>query len=110
MPFMPIVLLPIPEKYLIMYNSFLCHLVYIPISILLTVTFTVFNILMVPLAYFGHTITLIQTITNSDETMDEFEEKLERAFTIVKFIFISPALLLISVFTDAYKFWRNLYS
>lgn len=64
----------------------------------------------VPLAFFGHTIALIQTITDSDETMDELEEKLERGRTIVKFIFIGPVLLTLSVISDSYKFWINLYS
>tara|TARA_B110000285_G_C15096484_1_gene602296 strand:+ start:1252 stop:1446 length:195 start_codon:yes stop_codon:yes gene_type:complete len=42
--------------------------------------------------------------------MDDFDEKLERAKTIVKFIFIGPIYLLGSIFTDAWKFWRNLYT
>jgi hypothetical protein len=104
------VILPIPEKYLIIFNTFLCHLIYIPIAALLVLAFSLFNILLVPLAYFGHIVALIQTITDSDETMDELEEKIERAKTIVKFSLVGPIYLSISVITDIYKFFINLYT
>lgn len=58
----------------------------------------------------GHTLALIQTLTDADETMDELDEKIERAKTIVKFIFIGPILLFLSVISDFYKFWSNLYT
>ena len=64
----------------------------------------------VPLAYIGHVFALIQTVTDSDETMDELSEKIERGKTICKFIFIGPFMLTFSIFTDAYKFWINLYT
>lgn len=62
------------------------------------------------MAYIGHTFALIQTITDSDETMDELEEKIERGKTIVKFIFMGPIFLVISILSDSYKFWINLYT
>ena len=43
------------------------------------VIFTFLNIIYVPIAYFKHTLTLIRTLTDGDETMDEFSEKLHRA-------------------------------
>lgn len=64
----------------------------------------------VPLAYVGHVFALIQTVTDSDETMDELEEKIERVKTIFKFILIGPFMLTFSIITDAYKFWINLYT
>ena len=45
-------------------------------------------------AYFIHTFSLIQTITDSDETMDEFSEKLERVRTILLFIATGPFILI----------------
>ena len=110
LPFQPFILLPLPEIYLIYFNTFLCNLVYFPIGILLTVSFTITNIFFVPLAYLGHSYALIKTLTDDDETMDDAEEKLERAKTIVKFIFIGPLYLMASIFTDAWKFWKNLYT
>jgi hypothetical protein len=59
LPFQPFILLPIPEKYMIILNSFLCMVIYFPIGILLTLVFTALNICFVPLAYFGHTLALI---------------------------------------------------
>jgi len=99
-----------PEEYLIIYNTFLCNLLYAPIGILFLVVFTIGNICFLPLAYVGHVFALIQTVTDSDETMDELEEKIERVKTIFKFILVGPFLLTLSVITDAYKFWRNLYT
>lgn len=110
MPFQPLVLFPIPEKYLIIYNTFLCHLIYFPIGFIQLIMFTFANCIFVPLAYFGHVLALIQTVTDSDETMDELEEKIERVKTILKFIVIGPLLLVGSVFLDAYKYWINLYT
>ena len=63
-----------------------------------------------PLSYLNHIYVLILTITDSDETMDELSEKLERALTIVKFIFVGPLILTLAIFTDLYKFWINLYT
>mgnify|MGYP004492100483 CR=1 FL=1 len=42
--------------------------------------------------------------------MDEFEEKVERVKTILKFIIVGPFMLGLSVFLDAYKYWINLYT
>ena len=63
-----------------------------------------------PLGYFNHIYVLILTITDSDETMDELSEKLERVKTIFKFIIIGPIMLTTAMFTDLYKFWINLYT
>ena len=53
---------------------------------------------------------LIETLTDSDETMDEFHEKLERFFTILKFAFLGPFILLFTVPIDAVNFFQNLYT
>jgi len=63
-----------------------------------------------PLAYAMHTIALIQTLTDSDETMDEFDEKLMRFFTIIKFIIIGPFYLIVSIPANAIVFFYNLYT
>jgi len=61
-------------------------------------------------AYFKHTVVLIQTITDSDETMDEFSEKVTRFFTIIKFICFAPFILMIAIPIDMVVFFKNLYS
>ena len=76
----------------------------------LTMFFTILNMLYCPLAYIGHTIALIRTVTDSDETMDELDEKIARVYTIIWFIFLGPIYIIMSVFVDMYSFWINLYS
>ena len=79
LPFWWITLLPWSEQmnqYLYHYNLFLCHLLYLPLGLTFTACFTIQNICYVPIAYCKHIIVLVQTLTNSDETMDEMSEKL----------------------------------
>lgn len=64
----------------------------------------------VPITYVQHTLSLIKTLTDADETMDELEEKIERAKTIVKFIFFGFFYLLLSVPVDGFVFFYNLYT
>ena len=58
-PFWWMTLLPLPEKFLINFNMFLCYLLYFPISIFLTVLFTIIDMSYVFPAYFVHTLSLI---------------------------------------------------
>jgi hypothetical protein len=64
---------------------------------------------LVPLAYFKQLFALIKTITDNDETMDEFHEKVNRVFTIIKFFFAGLPILIFSVFIDTYNFFINLF-
>lgn len=114
LPFWWITLLPWSEdllkKYLYDFNQFLCHLLYFPLAIILTCFFILICLFYAPIAYAKHTIVLIETLTDSDETMDEFHEKLERFFTILKFAFFGPFILLSTVPIDAVNFFKNLYT
>lgn len=113
LPFWWVTLLPWTEqlmKYQTHYNLFLCHLLYLPLGLTFTIFFTIQNFGYIPIAYFKHTLVLIQTLTDSDETMDEFSEKVTRFFTIIKFIFFAPFLLAIAVPIDMIVFFKNLYS
>ena len=92
------------------YNKFLCHLLYFPLAISFTVFFTFINIFLMPIAYFKHCFILIQTLTDSNETMDDLSEKIRRLFTIIKFIFGGPIILIISIFSDMIIFLYNLYT
>ena len=59
LPFQWITVFPLSDEFLIKYNQFLCHALYILIACVITSIFTVLNIIYVPIAYVGHTITLI---------------------------------------------------
>lgn len=63
-----------------------------------------------PFAYVTHTIALIQTLTDSDETMDDFDEKVARFFTIIKFMILGPMYLLMSIPLNSFVFFYNLYT
>lgn len=78
------------ESFLREFNHRLCLILYFPVAIIVTVSFTVFNIALLPIAYVSHILALVGTITNSDETMDEFSEKMARVVTILKFIVLGP--------------------
>jgi hypothetical protein len=61
---------------LVTYNRLICHLLYLPISICLCVYFNVYNVITIPITYISHLIALVNTLLDSDETMDELSEKL----------------------------------
>jgi hypothetical protein len=67
-------------------------------------------VIYVPIAYFRHVLTLIQTLTDGDETMDEFSEKIHRFKTIMMFIFTGPLIFAASVPADSFVFFYNLYT
>ena len=92
------------------YNEFLCYLLYFPLSIGFTAAFMIIDIISVPFAYIFHLMSLIQTLTSSDETMDDISEKFERAWTILKFFLFGPAILIASVPVDTFVFYYNLYT
>lgn len=85
-------------------------MIYFPISLILTFVFEIMNIFLVPLAYIKHLGVLIDSVANSDETMDELSEKLQRVFTIIKFAIIGLPLLIFACLLDAVNFWHNLYT
>jgi hypothetical protein len=109
-PFQWIQLLPLGENFLVWYNNFLCHIMYLPINLVLTMSFTVVNVIQMPFAYLIHTLALIKTLTDSDETMDDFSEKFQRFITIVKFILVGPIYLLLSIPVNAFVFFYNMYT
>ena len=76
-------------------------------ALLFTAIFTILNTLYVPFTYIRHTLSLIQTLTDADETMDELEEKIERFKTIVKFFFFGWFVLLLSIPLDSFVFLYN---
>ena len=103
-------LLPMSDQKLIKLNSFICHIIYFPVSVVLTISFCVSATLFTPFAYINHIIRLIDTLTNNDETMDEISEKLRRFQSIVLFVVFGPFILVFGNILDFYRFWINLYS
>lgn len=76
----------------------------------LTTFFTAVNLLYSPIAYIRHLIALINTLTDADETMDEFDEKLARFYTILLYGFFGLFIHLASVPVDSGIFFYNLYT
>lgn len=98
------------DKFLRSYNTFLCHCVFAPLALIFCTAFTAANLVYVPAAYVRHLLSLINTVTDSDETMDEFDEKLRRVRTIVLYGFAGPFVHLASVPVDTAVFLYNLYT
>ena len=93
-----------------MFNEFLCHLIYAPLAVFFTVCFTAVNIISVPFGYIAHLYNLISSLCDADETIDEFDEKVRRVFTILKFLLFGPFILIIALPIDSFVFAYNLYS
>jgi len=110
LPFWWVTLLPLKEEFLIKYNKFLCYLLFFPVALTFTICFMVMTSLYAPVAYISHTLALIRTLTDADETMDELSEKLQRAFTIVQFIIAGPIIFAFSIPIDTFVFFYNLYT
>ena len=109
-PFQWITIFPLKEAFLKKYNQFLCHILYAPVGLVVTITFTCINIVMLPIVYLKHTWVLASTLMSQDETIDEFKEKVKRMKTILKWIFIGPIVLLCSIPIDSCIFVYNLYT
>ena len=77
---------------------------------MITTFFVLWNTIQFPFAYLVHTLALIQTITDSDETMDEFSEKMQRVLTIFKFIVAGPFILMLSIPVNGFVFFYNMYT
>ena len=84
-------------------------MLYAPLALTLTAFFTALNLLYIPIAYLRHLLSLINTLTDSDETMDDFDEKFRRFQTIIKFGFLGLPLLLASAPIDSVIYFYNLY-
>lgn len=111
LPFQWITFLPNnSDEFLIWFNLFLCKILYFPVAVTISIMFTIMNILILPFAYMTHTSTLVNTLFNSDETMDDWAEKFKRIFTIFKFVVLGPVILIQAVPVDTYVFWINLFS
>jgi hypothetical protein len=87
----------------------MCLILYLPLAFIFTSVFIIIDIILVPLSYFKLILAFIQTITDSDETMDELHEKLNRVYTIFKFILFGPFILTFSIFVDTINFFMNLF-
>lgn len=103
-------ILPLTDSFLLKYNQFLCHVAYFPLAIIFTAVFSALNLFYVPVAYVRHLLALINTLTDSDETMDEFDEKLRRFYTILQYGFLGPFVHLASVPIDSFVYAYNLYT
>ena len=77
LPFWWITLLPaMSDEQQEQYNEFLCILLYLPLSLMITAVFVTIDIIAVPLAYFVHLYKLIKTLNSNANNMDETSKKL----------------------------------
>ena len=103
-PFQWILIFPCySDKFLRKYNSFLCHLLYLPLAALFTGVFAALAILCVPLAYVAQTLRLLARVGTSEGAG-------QRAYAFVQFLILGPILLLTSVPIDCMVFFYNLYT
>ena len=110
LPFQWLTIFPLSPEFLKKYDTFMCHLLYAPVGLAVTLFFTIVNIVMLPIVYLKHIYVLMETLMSKDETIDEFSEKVKRIKTILKFIFFGPFVLLCSIPSDFYIFIYNLYT
>ena len=78
LPFQWVTIFPLSDEKLKKFNHFLCHMLYAPIGITITLFFTCINTLMLPIVYLKHIYSLVHTLMGKDETIDEFKEKIRR--------------------------------
>lgn len=109
LPFQWVTVFAKDEEFLLRFNNYLCLLLYYPVAVVITLCFTVLNIAIIPFAYASHLLALISTITNSDETIDEFSEKVTRMVTILKFFLFGLFYQIASIPLDTRVFWINLF-
>jgi hypothetical protein len=110
LPFWWITMLPLSKDFLLIYNKFLCHMLYLPIALVVTLIFTIFNTMYVPIAWIKHIIALLRTLVSTNETLDEWSEKFVRLKTILFFIIFGPIILMLSLPIDSLVFFYNLYT
>ena len=58
-PFELLTIFPFSDEFLIKYNTFLCHLIYLPVMVTVTTYFIIANVLWIPFAYIKQTLLLI---------------------------------------------------
>ena len=88
------------------FNSFLCHLMYFPIAVTLSVCFTVFNTLLMPISLLSHLLSLTLQIFDT-KTSESLCQKVGNVF---KFMVVGTLFLLMALILDPIKFAYNLYT
>jgi len=58
-PFELLTIFPFSDEFLKKYNTFLCHLIYLPVMVTVTTYFIIANVLWIPFAYLKQTLLLI---------------------------------------------------
>ena len=88
------------------FNTCLCHLMYFPIAVILSIVFTVFNTLLMPVALMNHL--LILTLKIFDTTTSK--STCEKIGTVLKFLLLGSLYLVMALVLDPIKFVYNLYT
>jgi hypothetical protein len=97
------------EEFLLSYNEFLCHLLYMPLAVIFTIVFAVINVFCMPSNYIVTSYRLFKSAITTDE-LDENDYICEDWITFFKWLIFGPLILLVSLPADAYVFAYNLYT
>lgn len=105
-PFVPFYFVITDKEKLFKFNNLLCHLMYIPISLVLMVCFNLMNLCMIPIAYCYHLSRLFALIF----THNTLSSVLSALKNFLKFWVIGLFILILSIPLNSVKFFRSLYT
>jgi len=86
-------------------NNTICHVLYLPYSLLTTVVFTICNLALAPVAYLRHSFRLLASISK----LKGFSNKSSRFGQLLLFMVSAPLFLLFSVLFEFFTFFIYLY-
>lgn len=89
------------KKMLNKINKFIMYFSYLPFPILLAPFYLLWNVILLPFAY----VVLIVVYAKKYKANKNSANMKELLF----YIFLSPLVLIVSLFTDLYVFWKHLY-
>lgn len=104
-PFTPIFYCVKNPRHLRVINKYLSMFAYLPIAVIMTIIFTVMNLLLIPFAYVFAVVHKIKLVTAPRIYRSRSDLIKDLAF----FFFFGWGLLFLSQFTDAYYFMKHLF-
>jgi hypothetical protein len=84
----------------------ICHILYFPFAIIITIVFTVSNLICLPIAYSVHIIRLLTSLIKQPS----FFEVVLRVILIAKFAIYGLFYFPVAIVIDMFVFFGNLYT
>ena len=106
LPFFPIFYCVKDKVILYYYNRFVCYILYSPIAILVTALFTILNVVLTPIAFIWGLVNLIVLFFQSKSC----KSMCLNFGLLLKYIVLTPLLLLISLPFNIFVFFINLFT